>query len=319
MSRTDDRQPSFFDRMVAMAPAAIRSMVQPIARRPKIAASAGAHDLFAWADGIAPAVPSTAFRESAPPPRSAPAPKPVQQTLVFPPTQSKEDNAHENRAPSHGAHPQVPTSGVQQDRESGAALRAPVAGTGGPGRGGGIPDGAVTGGVHPDSQHGADQTGPRTDADSGRDGRTSGRSSLKVHAAANIFAIRTAKAIGSEGRTATETEREILSRYRGWGGIPQIFDDRPEWQELQDELKAVTDAGEYAACRFSTINAHYTGDGVSREMWRLVRSLGFDGGSVLEPGCGRGVFIDNMPADLASKTKVTGARRQLRWPVQRQL
>ena len=97
-----------------------------------------------------------------------------------------------------------------------------------------------------------------------------------------------------------------MSQYRGWGGIPQIFDDRPEWQELQDELKAITDSKEYAACRFSTINAHYTDESVSRKMWGLLRSLGFDGGSVLEPGCGRGVFIANMPAAIAANTKVTG-------------
>ena len=74
----------------------------------------------------------------------------------------------------------------------------------------------------------------------------------------NIEAIRTLKQIENEGRFATEAEQEILSRYVGWGGIPDAFDEnKAAWHDEYDELKELLTPEEYKLAKASTLNAHY--------------------------------------------------------------
>ena len=74
----------------------------------------------------------------------------------------------------------------------------------------------------------------------------------------NVEAIRTLKQIEDEGRSATEAEQEVLSRYVGWGGIPDAFDpDKAEWSAEYQELKSLLTDSEYKSARASTLNAHY--------------------------------------------------------------
>jgi SAM-dependent methyltransferase len=82
--------------------------------------------------------------------------------------------------------------------------------------------------------------------------------------------------------------------------VPSVFDeDRDDWAQARAELLELVGENEYAAARRTTINAHYTDPTVVAVIWQTVRGLGFDGGRVLEPGCGIGTFIGLAPADAA--------------------
>ena len=82
--------------------------------------------------------------------------------------------------------------------------------------------------------------------------------------------------------------------------MPGVFDeDRDEWAQARSELLELVGEDGYAAARRTTINAHYTDPAIVAVIWQTVRELGFDGGRVLEPGCGIGTFIGLAPADAA--------------------
>lgn len=86
-----------------------------------------------------------------------------------------------------------------------------------------------------------------------------GEGGAKTKYAFNIAAIQALKQIEAEGRQATPQEQEILSKYVGWGGLPQAFDvENSSWQKEYQQLKSLLTDEEYAAARGSTLNAHYT-------------------------------------------------------------
>ena len=115
----------------------------------------------------------------------------------------------------------------------------------------------------------------------------------------NIEAIRTLKSIESEDRLATPEEQEILSRYVGWGGIPQAFDKSNEdCQKEYAELKGLLTSEEYEAARGSTLNAHYTSPMVARSMYETLERMGFTKGNILEPSCGTGNFFGVLPESM---------------------
>jgi len=116
----------------------------------------------------------------------------------------------------------------------------------------------------------------------------------------NVEAIRTLKAIELEGRVATEAEQEVLSRYVGWGGLPQAFDqDKEDWRTEYAELKGLLDEAEYAAARSSTLNAHYTSPVVIKAVYEALGNFGFQKGNILEPSCGVGNFFGLLPEAMA--------------------
>lgn len=115
----------------------------------------------------------------------------------------------------------------------------------------------------------------------------------------NVEAIRTLKKIESEDRMATPEEQEILSRYVGWGGIPQAFDEHNEdWKKEYAELKELLTDEEYNAARGSTLNAHYTSPMVARSMYETLERMGFSKGNILEPSCGTGNFFGVLPESM---------------------
>lgn len=117
----------------------------------------------------------------------------------------------------------------------------------------------------------------------------------------NIAAIRTLKTIEAEGRTATPEEQETLSRYVGWGGIPQAFDpDNAAWSKEYAELVGALTAEEYEMARASTLNAHYTSPTVIRGIYEAVGNMGFQTGNILEPACGVGNFFGLLPESMAA-------------------
>ena len=114
--------------------------------------------------------------------------------------------------------------------------------------------------------------------------------------AANVAAIRTLKQIEAEERLATPEEQEILSRYVGWGGLADCFE---ETSPHYGELKSLLDSEEYAAARASTLTAFYTPPVVIRGIYKALAQMGFTQGNILEPSCGTGNFLGLLPADMA--------------------
>ena len=99
-----------------------------------------------------------------------------------------------------------------------------------------------------------------------------------------------------EERSATAVERVTLAVWSSWGAVPAIFDEtRAQWPGQREQLHELLGEQGYAAARRTTINAHYTHPAIARAMWELAGELGFEGGRVLEPGCGAGVFIGLAP------------------------
>lgn len=116
---------------------------------------------------------------------------------------------------------------------------------------------------------------------------------------ANLEALRALRAIERQGRPATDEERQTLARWASWGALAHAFDDGDAaGRRIRAELAGLLTPEELIAARRATLNAHYTDAAVATSFWRLVGDLGFDGGRVLEPGCGTGVFLATRPDDL---------------------
>ena len=113
---------------------------------------------------------------------------------------------------------------------------------------------------------------------------------------ANVAAIRTLKQIEAEERLATPEEQEILSRYVGWGGLADCFDER---HGKYLELKSLLEEDEYAAARASSLTAFYTSPVIIRAMYQALEQMGFRQGNILEPSCGVGNFIGMLPDSMA--------------------
>ncbi len=130
-----------------------------------------------------------------------------------------------------------------------------------------------------------------------------GKGSRQEKFRANIQAVETLKQVEQVDRAATPEEQEILSRYTGWGGLPEAFD---EGKKLNDELKALLSEEEYKAARESVLNAHYTQPLVIEKMYDIFDNLGFCGGNLLEPAMGVGNFFGKMPDRFKSSTRLHG-------------
>ena len=126
-----------------------------------------------------------------------------------------------------------------------------------------------------------------------------GEGGAKARFRANMDAVTTLKRIEAEGRAATVDEQETLSRYTGWGAIPDAFDEsKPEWKREFEELKAALAPEEYEAARGSTLNAHYTSPTVIRAIYDALGNMGFEGGRILEPSMGVGNFFGLLPESM---------------------
>lgn len=117
----------------------------------------------------------------------------------------------------------------------------------------------------------------------------------------NVEAIQTLRNVESEGRAAIDAEQEMLSRYTGWGAIPEAFDpDKPDWSEEYTELKSLLTEGEYASARASTLNAHFTPPVIIRAIYEALGGMGFTSGNILEPSCGTGNFFGCLPESMSA-------------------
>ena len=122
----------------------------------------------------------------------------------------------------------------------------------------------------------------------------------------NYAAIKVLKDCQSENRFATPDEQKILSRYVGWGGIPEAFDERAgAWHTEYAMLKNILTPEEYASARESTLTAFYTPPEVSTAIYKVLEQMGFQEGNLLEPSCGIGNFIGMLPKSMEN-AKVYG-------------
>ena len=126
-----------------------------------------------------------------------------------------------------------------------------------------------------------------------------GEGGPKAKYQANVAAIKLLKYLEETTGQATPEQQEVLSRYVGWGGVPDVFDPAKEsWAKEYAELKELLTPEEYAAARASTLNAHYTSPTVIRAMYAAVEQMGFRTGNILEPSMGVGNFFGMLPESM---------------------
>lgn len=141
----------------------------------------------------------------------------------------------------------------------------------------------------------------------GRIGEFGGATPLGGRISDNLIALEALRDVQRDGRI-TSVQQHAIAHWSGWGAIPHIFNEHSEeHRPARDRLKHELLTPElYAAARKTTLNAHYTDAEIVTAMWDHLRDLGFDGGLVLEPGCGSGNFIGLLPEDLRKITTMTG-------------
>ena len=135
----------------------------------------------------------------------------------------------------------------------------------------------------------------------------------KARAADTIGAIRLARVIEDEARPATAEEQGRLARFTGFGASDlanNFFRRAGEefnrgWEDLGNELEQLVSPEEMAALARSTQYAHYTPEFMIQAIWQAVSAMGFTGGTLLEPGCGTGLFLAMMPEAAVAKTAIT--------------
>ena len=122
----------------------------------------------------------------------------------------------------------------------------------------------------------------------------------------NIIAIQLLKKCQEENRFATPEEQIILSKYVGWGGLSEAFDENNSaWATEYLELSSVLTPEEYASARESTLTAFYTPPEVITAIYKAMEQMGFKEGNLLEPSCGIGNFIGMLP-DAMQNSKIYG-------------
>ena len=183
-------------------------------------------------------------------------------------------------------------------------------------------DGALSGGLRFREPEGDDPNDtplatPAAARVSPRNWRLAGERALaqgwKARATDNVRAIRLAQAIAAEDRHATAEEQEVLSRFVGFGASElanslfrrpgEAF--RPGWEDLGTELEQLVTPEQWAGLARATQYSHFTPEYLARAIWGAVTRMGFAGGTVLEPGCGTGLFLALMPEQLVGKSAFT--------------
>ena len=116
----------------------------------------------------------------------------------------------------------------------------------------------------------------------------------------NIEAIKVLKEIEERHSHATKEEQDILSRYVGWGGLSDVFDEEKQgqWKDAREFLKENLSSSEYDAARESTLTAFYTPKVVIDSIYQALSNMGFERGNILEPSMGTGRFLGNLPESM---------------------
>lgn len=123
----------------------------------------------------------------------------------------------------------------------------------------------------------------------------------------NLAAIRLVKKLDAEKRGALPNEITLLKNYRGFGGMPEVFDEfNSAWKNEYAALKEAMTSEEYNTARDSVLNAHYTSPELIKAVYGAVQQMGFAGGNILEPALGSGRFFDAMPEEMRSASNLVG-------------
>lgn len=134
-----------------------------------------------------------------------------------------------------------------------------------------------------------------------------GDGGAKMKFRANVDAIRTLKTLEAEKRPATAEEKEILSKYVGWGALAKAFDKNDEkWATEYKELSELLTPQEYAQARSTVNDAFYTSPTVIDGVFEALGNFGFDGGNILEPAMGIGNFFGRMPEAMQANSQLYG-------------
>jgi N12 class adenine-specific DNA methylase/SAM-dependent methyltransferase len=112
----------------------------------------------------------------------------------------------------------------------------------------------------------------------------------------------------SPNQTATSEQKVELAKYNGWGSLATVFSLNPQgWTaSAQVELKQLLTTEEYHRAADSILNAYYTDPKLVRAIWHLISKMGFNGGRILEPGCGTGLFYSCMPENIRENSELHG-------------
>ncbi|HEW6865871.1 TPA: DEAD/DEAH box helicase family protein [Streptococcus pneumoniae] len=123
----------------------------------------------------------------------------------------------------------------------------------------------------------------------------------------NLEAISMLNRVESGERELDSTAQDVLSRYVGWGGLADVFDESKEgqWEVARSFLKENLSPSEYEAARESTLTSFYTPKAVIDSVYKTLSNMGFKSGNILEPSMGVGNFIGNLPDEM-KKSKFYG-------------
>ena len=133
------------------------------------------------------------------------------------------------------------------------------------------------------------------------DNNSLGEGTPKEKVRRNIDAIKLLKKLEDENRLANSEEQNILSKYVGWGGLPDVFDEsKDNWSEEYNELKEILTDEEYKSARASTLTAFYTPPVVINAIYDTLKSMGVEQANILEPSCGTGNFLGMLPQEMQS-------------------
>lgn len=126
--------------------------------------------------------------------------------------------------------------------------------------------------------------------------------------ASNIAAIKLVKKLEDEELQATTAEQEILAKYVGWGGLANDFfsEDNSRFENERLELKSLVSEHEYTLMQDSSLTAYYTDPMIARAMWEHLENDGFEGGNILDPSMGTGIFFATMPENIMSNSSLYG-------------
>lgn len=128
-----------------------------------------------------------------------------------------------------------------------------------------------------------------------------GEGTQKEKVRRNIEAIKLLHKLEDENRLANKEEQEVLSKYVGWGGLPDVFDENKDnWSKEYNELKEILTDEEYKSARASTLTAFYTPPVVINAIYDTLKNMGVEQANILEPSCGTGNFLGMLPQEMQS-------------------
>ena len=138
------------------------------------------------------------------------------------------------------------------------------------------------------------------------DNNSLGEGTPKEKVRRNIEVIKLLRELEDDKRLANQEEQEILSQYVGWGGLPDVFDEKKDnWSQEYNELKSLLTPEEYNSARASTLTAFYTPPIVINAIYKAIHNMGAEEVNILEPSCGTGNFLGMLPQEM-QKSKLYG-------------